>query len=68
LDYFVYSLKLYVPPSASQLELVLKNPPANAGDLRGLGLIPGLGRPLVKDMEIHSNIFAWRIPWTGEPG
>ena len=24
--------------------LVVKNPPANAGDLRGMGLIPGLGR------------------------
>ena len=25
--------------------LVVKNPPANAGDVRDLGLIPGLGRP-----------------------
>ena len=24
--------------------LVLKNPPANAGDIRDAGLIPGLGR------------------------
>ena len=24
--------------------LVLKNPPANAGDIRDVGLIPGLGR------------------------
>ena len=24
--------------------LVVKNPPANAGDIRNLGLIPGLGR------------------------
>jgi len=24
--------------------LVVKNPPTNAGDLRDLGLIPGLGR------------------------
>ena len=29
---------------ASQMALVLKNPPANAGDLRDLGLIPGSGR------------------------
>ena len=28
----------------SQLALVVKNPPANAGDLRDAGLIPGLGR------------------------
>ena len=29
---------------ASQVALVVKNPPANAGDLRGTGLIPGSGR------------------------
>ena len=29
---------------ASQVALVVKNPPANAGDTRDLGLIPGLGR------------------------
>ena len=33
-----------------------------------LGLIPGLGRPLEKGMATHSSIFAWRIPWTEEPG
>ena len=29
---------------ASQVALVVKNPPANAGDTREVGLIPGLGR------------------------
>ena len=29
---------------ASQLVLVVKNPPANAGDIGVVGLIPGLGR------------------------
>ena len=29
---------------ASQVALVVKNPPANAGDVRDLGSIPGLGR------------------------
>ena len=29
---------------ASHVVLVVKNPPANAGDTRDLGLIPGLGR------------------------
>ena len=29
----------------SQVVLVVKNPPANAGDLRAVGLIPGSGRP-----------------------
>ena len=28
---------------ASQVALVVKNPPANAGDIRDLGSIPGLG-------------------------
>ena len=29
-----------------------------------------LGRedPLEKEMAIHSNILAWKIPWTEEPG
>ena len=30
---------------ASQVSLVVKNLPANAGDVRDAGLIPGLGRP-----------------------
>ena len=29
---------------ASQVALVLKNPPANAGDVKDTGLIPGLAR------------------------
>ena len=29
---------------ASQGVLVVKNPPTNAGDIRDMGLIPGLGR------------------------
>ena len=28
----------------SQVTLVVKNPPANAGDIKDMGLIPGLGR------------------------
>ena len=37
----------------------------NAGHL---GLISGLGRSLEKGMATHSNIIAWRIPWTEELG
>ena len=44
---------------------VVKKLPANAGDK---GLIPGLERPLEKEMETHSRILAWEIPWTEEPG
>ena len=28
----------------------------------------GLEDPLEKDMATHSNILAWEIPWTEEPG
>ena len=32
--------------------------------------VQSLGRevPLEKEMETHSSILAWRIPWTEEPG
>ena len=44
---------------------MVKNLPANAGDV---GLIPGLGRSLEKEMATHSSIFAWETSWSGEPG
>ena len=37
-------LPRYEGTGASQVVLVVKNPPANAGDLRDAGSIPGLGR------------------------
>ena len=52
---------------ASQLVLVVKNPPANAGDIRDVGSVPGWEDPLEEGMVIHSSILAWRIPWTEEP-
>ena len=53
---------------ASQVALVGKNLPANAGDLRGSGLIPGSGRSPGRGNGNHSSVLVWRIPWTGEPG
>ena len=50
------------------MALVVKNPPANAGDITDVGLIPGLGRSLGGQYGTHSSILAWRIPWTEEPG
>ena len=35
---------MYEGKGASQVALVLKNPPANAGDARDVTSIPGLGR------------------------
>ena len=48
---------------------MVKDLPANAGDLRDTGSIPGSGRsPGGEGMATHSSILAWRIPWTEEPG
>ena len=38
------SYLLHANQWASQVVLVVENPPANAGDIRDSGLIPGLGR------------------------
>jgi len=38
--------------------LVVKNPPANAGDIRDVGSIPGLGRSLEESMATHSSVLA----------
>ena len=40
--------------------------PANAGDVRDTGSIPGSEGPLEKGMATHSSILAWRIPWSEE--
>ena len=56
------------PAGASQVALVVKNLPANAGDIRDVGLISGSGRSLGGGHATHSSILAWRIPWTEEPG
>ena len=47
---------------------VVKNLPANAGDLRDEGLISGSEGPLEEGMATHSSILAWKISWTEEPG
>ena len=47
---------------------MVKNPPANAGDVRDSGLNLGWENPEEEDMATHSSILAWRIPWTEEPG
>ena len=48
----------------------VKNPPANAEDLRDIGWVRSLDweDPLEKGMATHSSILAWRISWTEEPG
>ena len=53
---------------ASQVALMAKNLPANAGDIRDA--VRSLGRedPLEEGMATHFSILARRIPWTEEPG
>ena len=41
---------------------MVKNPPANAGDIRGFGSTPGSGRSPGGGMATHSGILDWRIP------
>ena len=59
-----------INPRGLLVALVVKNPPANAGEIRVSGSIPGGGEdPLEKGMATHSSIPACRIPpWTEEIG
>ena len=47
---------------------MVKNLPANAGDMGDAGSIPGSGRSLEEGMATHFSVLAWRNPWTEEPG
>ena len=47
---------------ASQVSLVVKNPPANEEDSRDEGSIPGWEDPLEEEMASHSSILAWKTP------
>ena len=52
-------------PSNIQVAQMVKNLPAmQETQVRSLGQED----PLEKEMATHSSIFAWRIPWTEEPG
>ena len=69
-----------LPLPSPQVVLVVKKLPANAGDIRDVGSIPGLGRSpgegkvyivvcvSEKAMAPHSSTLAWKIPWMEEPG
>ena len=47
---------------------VVKNLPANAGDTRDPGSIPGLGGSPGEGNDYPLSILAWEIPQTEEPG
>ena len=48
--------------------LVVKNVPVNAGYIRDKDTIPGLVRSPEGGHGNRLHIFAWRIPWTKDPG
>ena len=51
----------------SQVMLVVKNLPANAGDWERR--VWSLGQEdILEDIATHSSILAWRIPWPEKPG
>ena len=53
---------------ASQVVLVVKNPPANTGDLRDSGS-NWVGKiPWRREWKPTPSILVWEIPWTEEPG
>ena len=47
---------------------MVKNPPANAGDIGDIGLILEQKDPLEEEMATHFSMLAWKIPGTEEPG
>ena len=52
----------------SGFPLVVKNLPANTGDVENRVWSLGWEDPLEKEMVTHYSILAWRIPWTEESG
>ena len=63
-----YFSRVHTFKKASQVTLVVKNLPANTGDVRDRGFIPGLKR---FPGEGHGNPFQYSClenPWTEDPG
>ena len=50
------------------MALVVKNLPANAGDISDAVQSLGQEEPLEEGVATHSSILDQRIPWTAEPG
>ena len=47
---------------------MVKNPPANAGEMVDTSSIPGGENLLEEGMATYFRILAWRIPWTEKTG
>ena len=59
---FTIPVSAYLATWASQVVLVVKNLPANSGDIRDLVRSLGWEDPLEEVIATHSSILAWRIP------
>ena len=57
----------YFFPKVSQVALVVKNPPANAGNIRDQVQSLDWEDPLEESMATHSSVLAWKIPRREEP-
>ena len=67
--FYLQSISTPSPSSwASATAQQVKNLPAMQETQETLVWFPGWENPLKKGMASHSSIFAWRIPWTEEPG
>ena len=65
-----YSSRLHTQPVyiSSQFDTVVKNLPANAGDARDAGSIPGSGQPPGGGNGNPLQYSCLEIPWTEESG
>ena len=68
----VYLWQIHVDIWQNQYNIVKlkkkkKNLPANAGEVRNAGSVPESGRFLEEGIATHSNILAWRTPWSDKP-
>ena len=52
---------------ASQVTLLVKNPPANTGGVETWVSSLGQEDSLEEEMGTHSSILAWRTSWTERP-
>ena len=68
---YPYEVHILIPNGqcgASLMAQLVKNLPANAGDARNVGSIPGSRRASGEGNGNYCNILAWKIPRTEVPG
>ena len=61
-------ISIYTYKGASEVVLVVKNLPANAGDIRNIGSIPRVRKIPWRRGWQPTCFLAWRIPWTEDSG